>query len=118
MFDCSKVINNKHFLIFFVLSFQMWEQKMVFVLGDVLPMNYDAAIALFSVCQMLESDKTKYCISSYVSALIDMWIKAFGKAHVQDQKAITEKIKRVITQYKTHVYNEKNQTKPKKKGTL
>lgn len=91
---------------------------MVFVLGDVLPMNYDAAIALFSVCQMLESDKTKYCISSYVSALIDTWIKAFGKAHVQDQKTITEKIKRVITQYKTHVYNEKNQTKPKKKGTL
>ena len=84
MFDCAKVINKKHFLISFVISFQMWEQKMVFVLGDVLPTNYDAATALFSVCQMPESVKMKYCISSYASALRDTWIKAFCEAHVQD----------------------------------
>ena len=48
---------------------------MIFVLGDVLPTNYDAATAIFSVCQTPESDKMKYCISSYVSALIDIWIR-------------------------------------------
>ena len=75
MFDYGKVINNKYFLIFSAISFQMREQKMIFVLGDVLPTNYDAATAIFSVCQTPESDKMKYCISSYVSALIDIWIR-------------------------------------------
>ena len=60
----------------------------------------------------------KYYISSYVSALTDTLIKAFGEAHVQDQKTVTEKIKRLVRHYKTHVYNEKDGTKPKKKGTL
>lgn len=100
-----------------MILFQMCEQKTIFVLGDTLPTNYDAAIALFSVCRTPESEKMKHCISSYVNALIDTWTKAFGEAHVTDRKNITEKVKRVIANYKTHVYNEKNWTKPKKKGT-
>ena len=67
---------------------------MVFVPRDVLPTNYDVAIALFSVCQTPEFDKMKYYISSYVSALTDTLIKAFGEAHIHDQKTVTEKIKR------------------------
>ena len=49
--------------------------------------------------------------------LIDTWTKAFREAHVKDRKNITENVKRVVAHYKTHVYNEKNWTKPKKKGT-
>ena len=80
----------------------MLEEKMVFVLGDVLPTNYDAAITLFSVFQTPESDKMKNCISSYVSALIDTWINVFGEAHAQDRKIITEKLTQVVTHCKTH----------------
>ena len=90
----------------------------VFILGDTLPTNYDVAIAIFSVCKTPESEKTKNCISSYVNALIDTWTKAFGDAHVKDQRTITDKVKQVINHYKTHVYNEKNRTKPKKKETV
>ena len=75
---------------------------MVFVLGDVLPTNYDAAITLFSVFQTSGSDKMKNCISSYVSALIDTWINVFGEAHAQDRKIITEKLTQVVTHCKTH----------------
>ena len=80
--------------------------------------NYDIAIALSIVCQTPEYDKMKYCISSYFSTLIHIWIKAFLEAHIQDRKTISEKIKQVVTHYKSHVYNEKNHTKPKKKETL
>ena len=58
----------------------------------------------------------KNCISCYVNALIDTWTKAFRDAHVKDRRTITEKVKQVINHYKTHVYNDKNRTKPKKKG--
>ena len=90
----------------------------VFILGDTLPTNYDVAIAIFSVCKTPGSEKMKNCISSYVNALIDTWTKAFGDAHVMDRRTITDKVKQVINHYKIHVYNEKNCTKPKKKGTV
>ena len=79
----------------------------VFILGDTLPTNYDVAIAIFSVCKTPEFEKMKNCIT-----------KAFGDAHVKDQRTITCKVKKVINHYKTHVDNEKNHTKPKKKGTV
>ena len=92
----------------------------VFILGDTLPTNYDVAIAIFSVCKTPETsektpEKMKNCISSYVNALIDTWTKAFRDAHVKDRRTITYKVKQVINHYKTHVCNEKNRTKPKKK---
>ena len=90
----------------------------VFILGDTLLTNYDVAIAIFSVCKTPESEKMKNCISSYVNTLIDTWTKAFGDAHVKDRRTITDKVKQVINHYKTHVYNEKNRTKPKKKETV
>ena len=37
---------------------------------------------------------------------------------VKDRRTITDKVKQVINHYKTHVYNEKNCTKPNKKGTV
>ena len=100
-----------------MVYFQMYKQKILFVLGDQLPMNYDAAISIFSVCRTPESEKMKHCITSYVNALIDIWTKAFGEGHVKDRENITKKVKQVVNHYKTHVYNEKNRTKPKKKGT-
>ena len=90
----------------------------VFILGDTLLTSYDVAIAIFRVRKTPESEKMKNCISSCVNALIDTWTKTFGDAHVKDRRTITDKVKQFINHYKTHVYNEKNGTKPKKKGTV
>ena len=94
----------------------MFDQYTVFVLGDTLPTNYDVAIAIFQICQTPELNKMKQCISLYVTALIDIWTKAFGDKHVKDRNSITDKVKQVIMHYKTHVYNERNRKKPKKKA--
>ena len=75
----------------FMVYFQMYKQKILFLLGDQLPMNYDAAISIFSVCRTPESEKMKHCITSYVNALIDIWTKAFGEGHVKDRENITKK---------------------------
>ena len=92
------------------------EQKILFILGDKLPTYYDAAIAIYSVTQNIKSDKMLHCISSYATALISIWTKAFGDDHVIYRTNVINKIKEVVTHYNTHVYIEKSRTKPKKKN--
>ena len=94
----------------------MSKQKIILVLGDMLPTNYDAAIALFSVCHKRESEKKKDCISSYADALIVTWTKAFGEAHVKKKENIIVKVKQVVNHYNNHVFIEKSQTVPKRIG--
>ena len=91
--------------------------EIIFVLGDELPTNYDVAIAIYKICTKHESEKMKHCILSYAAALRTIWVHAFGEEHVMDTHTIKTNLKHVLNHYRTHVYNEKNRTKPKKKGT-
>ena len=93
----------------------MSKQKIIFVLGDMLPTNYDAAIALFSVCQKRESEKMKDCIRSYADALIVTWTKAFGEAHVKKKENIIVKVKQGFHHYNNYIFIEKSRTVPKRK---
>ena len=43
-------------------------KNILFILGDKLPTYYDAAIAIYSVTQSINSDKMQHCITSYATA--------------------------------------------------
>ena len=91
-------------------------ENILFILGEKLPTYYDAAIAIYSVTQSIKSDKMQHCITSYATALISIWTKAFGEEHVINRTNVINKIKEVVAHYNTHVYIEKGRTKPKKKN--
>ena len=91
-------------------------KNILFILADKLPTYYDAAIAIYSVTQSIKSDKMQHCITSYATALISIWTKAFGEEHVINRTNVINKIKEVVAHYNTHVYIEKGRTKPKKKN--
>ena len=64
-----------------------------FILGDVLPTYYDAAISIFSVASKPGTAKMKAVIRSYAFALIDMWEKSFTSKHVLGRNAVIDRLK-------------------------
>ena len=66
-----------------------------FVLGDTLPMYYDATILIFSVAMKPNSSKMKETINSYTNSLIKIWEKSFTCNHVLRHKAVVERLKRL-----------------------
>ena len=91
-------------------------EKIVFVLGDKFPTNYDAAIAIFIIAQKIKSDRMKHVITAYATALIHLWIKSFGEKHLITRGCVTEYIDKLVIHYHNNVYSEHHRTKPKKKG--
>jgi hypothetical protein len=74
----------------------------VFVLGDKLPLIYDAAIAIHSVSKRkLAREKA---IHSYSTALRNMWIKSFELDHVISLRAVKTRITSIMNDYNTKCY--------------
>ena len=87
-------------------------EKIIYVLGDKLPTIYDVAISIYSnTVTNPNSAVMKYNIQAYVTALINVWIKAFGTRHLIGRRHITKKVEMIINNYFTHVYAESTRKK-------
>ena len=93
-------------------------EKLVFILGDVLPTVYDVAVSIYSIACKPNSQKMNESIAAYTESLINLWIKAFGENHVLKKKAVKERVQSIVTHYYNNVYAEQNRTKPKKKNVV
>ena len=94
----------------------MGETTVIFVLGDVLPTYYDAAISIFSVATKPGSKKMKETINTYALALIAIWEKSFGNKHVMSRKSVVGRLEKLVLNYYNKVYNNANRTSVKYKG--
>ena len=77
---------------------------MVFVLGDKVPIYYDAAISIFQVVSKPKSKKMISSVHAYTCSLIDIWQRSFGNDHIMTRNAVTYKINKVVDRYYSHVY--------------
>ena len=93
-------------------------ERIIFVLGDKLPTIYDVAISIYNVVSKPNSGGMKNCIQAYVTALINVWIKSFGKKHLITRTPITKKVETIIKHYQNNVYIEATRRKPKHKGEV
>ena len=93
-------------------------EKLIFVIGDVLPTIYDEAISKFNIAANPASDKNCECIKAYVASLAEVWIKAFGVKHVLSQRLVGEGVQTIVNHCNNKVYLEHTRTKPKKKKLL
>ena len=94
-------------------------ERIIFVLGDKLPTIYDVAISIYNVVSKPNSGGMKNCIQAYVTALINVWIKSFGKKHLIIVKILSNMETRWVAEQKTYntqrilakIEKGKNQTK-------
>ena len=93
-------------------------ERIIFVLGDKFPTIYDVAISIYNVVSKPNSGGMKNCIQAYVTALINVWIKSFGKKHLITRTPITKKVETIIKHYQNNVYIEATRRKPKHKGEV
>ena len=78
--------------------------EVVFLLGDRLPLIYDAAIAIYSVSKKHDSAKRTATIHTYAVALQDIWERAFGKVHVANINTIKHKLVMIMKDYRNKVH--------------
>ena len=71
-------------------------EKLIFVLSDVLPTIYDVAISIYQVSANRTSDRMCECINAYVASLVEQWIKAFGVEHVLSRKYVRERVQTIV----------------------
>jgi hypothetical protein len=93
-------------------------EKIIFVLGDKLPVIYDVGITIFSVVTSPKSEKMKHCIKEYVNALTNVWVKSFGNKHLMARQHIKKRVETIVSHYYNNVYVEHHRTKPKHKGEV
>ena len=74
--------------------------EVVFILGDKLPLIYDAAISIYSVSKKSDCPKRAATIHAYADSLKCMWEKAFGREHVCTIKTIKRKLENIMKDYK------------------
>ena len=86
----------------------------MFVLGDILPTYYDAAIAIFRIASKPDAPKMKETINSYAKALVDMWEQSFTSHHVLSRPAVVDRLTKLVSLYYNKVYNKANRTSEKK----
>ena len=86
------------------------EVQLKFVLGDVLPTYYDAAISIFSVAVKPSTPKMKQAINAYANSLIDIWERSFTNKHVLGRNAVVGKIEKLVSLYYNKVYNVAQET--------
>ena len=88
--DNSKCFNHcitKQFVVYSaVLLIFIWVGYS-FVLGDKLPLIYDAAIDIYSVSKGPRTIKRKEAINAYCCALRSVWTKSFGENHVMSRNS-------------------------------
>ena len=89
------------------------EEDTVFVLGDILPTYYDAAIAIFRIASKPDAPKMKETINSYAKALVDMWEQSFTSHHVLSRPAVVDRLTKLVSLYYNKVYNKANRTSGK-----
>lgn len=100
-----KRIAFERFQVYLYLRFLFlfcYSMDAVFILGDKLPLIYDAAIAIHSVAKR-KSAREK-AIHNYSTALRNMWIKAFGQDHVISLKAVKTRVATIMNDYNTKCY--------------
>ena len=73
-------------------------ERLLFVLGDVLPTIYDVAISIFNIACKPQSLKMQQCINAV--------------------KAVKDRVQAIVLHYYNNVYVEQNRTKPKKKNMV
>ena len=82
-------------------------KELIFVLGDKLPLIYEAAISITSYAPgrapTRETKKRSTAVNCYCIALIDLWSKAFGQEHVQMEKLVAQKIRTALKSNYTEV---------------
>ena len=83
----------------------MEEVQLKFVLGDVLPTYYEAAIAIFSVAVKPSTPKMKQAINAYANSLIEIWERSFTSKHVLGKTAVIGRIEKLVSLYYNKVYN-------------
>ena len=79
-------------------------EKVVFVLGEKLPTDYDAAISIYMVATKPKSKKMVSTINSYTKALIDIWKRSFGDLHVTSRSSVNNKLQKLVEHYYSQVY--------------
>ena len=75
-----------------------------FYIGDQLPLTYDVAMAITSVCPSPSKKGREIAIHKYGVELHKMWIKAFGLGHVVSLKSVKERIVHLMKDYDTKCY--------------
>ena len=75
------------------------ETELCFVMGDMLPTIYDAAIQIYSVSKYPPSKKRIVVVHAYAVALRDIWLKSFGEYHVLSLCAIKNRLISIMHDY-------------------
>lgn len=75
-----------------------------FVLGDRLPIAYDAALAIHSVSRKQEKKARTTAIHRYALALRDSWVKSFTEDHVLGIKTVKKRLTNILKDYDNKVY--------------
>ena len=88
-------------------------RELQFILGDVLPTYYEAAISIFSVAVKPSSSKMRKAINGYANSLIDMWERSFTSKHVLRRKSVVKRIEKLVSLYYNKVYNVANRSAKK-----
>ena len=70
---------------------------MVFVLGDKVPIYYDAAISIFQVVSKPKSKKMISSVHAYTCSLIDIWQRSFGNDHIMTRMLLHIKSTKLLT---------------------
>ena len=84
-----------------MLSKMDGNEKLVFILPDRLPTVYDVALSIYSIVSKPKSERMKYCIQAYVTALIDVWVKSFGNEHLIHRKYVNKKVETIVKEPNT-----------------
>ena len=80
------------------------EKELCFVMGDMLPTIYDAAIQIYSVSRKPQSKKRLSVVHSYATALRGIWINSFGKYHVLSLCAVKNRLMSIMKDYNRAVH--------------
>ena len=75
-----------------------------FVLGDRLPLAYDAALAIHSVARGSKTKVRTTAIHRYALVLRDVWVKSFTETHVLGIKAVKQRLTKIVSDYDNKVY--------------
>ena len=81
----------------------MPDPELIFVLGDKLPLICDAVLAIYSASRKSKCQKRVKAMHAYAVALQKMWIKSFGKEHVQQLTPIKCTMNKYMDHFNTKV---------------
>jgi len=75
-----------------------------FFIGDKLPLIYDVAMAIHSLCPSGYKSGRLKVINNYGIAVHTMWVKSFGTKHVLALKNVKQKIEAIMKDYDSKCY--------------